>query len=100
MTFALALSPFTSPDLLPTGTDAVKTAETRTPDQEMEEIRAELYAALRNIQNLRHQYPYEATGYVGEPVYRDFSADARKVTIPGRELPVTATGSHPRGEAS
>ncbi|MFF1916116.1 hypothetical protein ACFVYE_31930 [Streptomyces sp. NPDC058239] len=68
MTTALALFPFASPDLRPTGTDALETTETRTPDLDMEEIRAELYAALQNIENLRHQHPYEASGYAGNPL--------------------------------
>lgn len=52
-----ALSPFTSPDLRATGIDAVETAKSSNPDQEMEEIRAELYAALQNIENLPARYP-------------------------------------------
>lgn len=52
-----ALSPFTSPDLRPTGTDAMSTTEARTPDLDMDEIRAELFAALQNIEDLRARYP-------------------------------------------
>ncbi|WP_331756186.1 hypothetical protein OHA04_45660 (plasmid) [Streptomyces sp. NBC_01590] len=59
-------SAFTSPDIRPTGTDALETAEARIPDLDMEEIRAELYAALQSIEDLRHQHPYEASGYAGE----------------------------------
>ena len=57
MTAALVLSAFTSPDLRPTGIDAVETAKSSNPDQEMQEIQAELYAALQNIQNLPARYP-------------------------------------------
>jgi hypothetical protein len=52
-----ALSPFTSPDLRPTGTDAIETAQSSDPDQEMQEIQAELYAAIRNIESLPARYP-------------------------------------------
>ncbi|WP_392838761.1 hypothetical protein [Streptomyces sp. LN500] len=55
MTVALDL--FTSPDIRTTGLDAVETAKSSTPDQEMEEIRAELYAALQNIEDLPARYP-------------------------------------------
>ncbi|MCX4792510.1 hypothetical protein OG369_42810 [Streptomyces sp. NBC_01221] len=57
MTALLALSAFTSPDIRPTGTDALKTTEARTPDLDMEEIRAELYAALQGIESLPFRYP-------------------------------------------
>lgn len=52
-----ALSPFTSPDLRPTGTDAMRTTEARIPDLDMEEIRAELFAALQGIEDLPARYP-------------------------------------------
>lgn len=54
---AVALDLFTSPDLRPTGIDAVETAQSSSPDQEMQEIQAELYAALQNIENLPARYP-------------------------------------------
>ncbi|MEU6016987.1 hypothetical protein ABZ826_23930 [Streptomyces sp. NPDC047515] len=84
-TLSLAPSAFTSPDIRPTGTDAAKTVEARIPDLDMEEIRDELFAALQSIEDLRHQHPYEASGYVGEPVYRpvtngDGSGDANAKT--------------------
>ncbi|MEU9849241.1 hypothetical protein [Streptomyces sp. NPDC047985] len=66
MTTTLTPSPFTTPDIRPTGTDVLETTETSTPDVDMEEIRAELYAALHHIENLRHQHPYEASGYAGK----------------------------------
>jgi hypothetical protein len=52
-----ALSPFTSPDLLPTGTAALKTTEARIPDLDMDEIRTELFAALQDIEDLPARYP-------------------------------------------
>ncbi|MFB7312965.1 hypothetical protein [Streptomyces sp. NPDC056192] len=52
-----ALSPFTSPDVRPTGTDAMKTTEARIPALDMEEIRAELFAALQDIEGLPARYP-------------------------------------------
>jgi hypothetical protein len=55
MTVALDL--FTSPDIRVTGIDAVETAKSSAPDQEMQEIQAELYAALQNIENLPSRYP-------------------------------------------
>ncbi|MEU6925440.1 hypothetical protein [Streptomyces sp. NPDC046631] len=70
------LSAFTSPDIRPTGltsTDQdVDTAPWYAVD--MDEVRDELFAALQNIEDLRHQHPYEASGYVGEPVYRPITA--------------------------
>ncbi|MGW2844655.1 hypothetical protein [Streptomyces sp. NPDC001274] len=93
----LAPSVFTSPDIRPTGTDAVKTAEACTPDLDMEEIRDELYAALQHIENLRHQHPYEATGYGGEPAYRPVTngdgggkGNVKTNTNPGTHTPVQA----------
>ncbi|MEV6165702.1 hypothetical protein AB0L71_28080 [Streptomyces sp. NPDC052052] len=61
-------SAFTSPDIRPTGTTAIETAETCLPDLDMEEIRDELYEALQHIENLRRQYPYEASGGASKPV--------------------------------
>ncbi|MET8746281.1 hypothetical protein [Streptomyces sp. NPDC004728] len=63
----LTASQFTTPDICHTGTDALKTTEARTSDLDMEEIRDELYAALQDIENLRHQHPYEASGYASKP---------------------------------
>ncbi|MDK0524989.1 hypothetical protein [Streptomyces sp. ML-6] len=67
MATTLITHPFATPDIRPSGTDGIETAEARNPDLDMEEIRDELYAALQHIENLRHQHPYEATGYGGWP---------------------------------
>ncbi|WP_331723450.1 hypothetical protein [Streptomyces atratus] len=96
MTASLAPSPFTSPDVRPTGTDAIETTEARTPDSDMEEIRAELYAALQSIEDLRHQHPYEASGYVGVPVYQPITPDTHRDGLEGNANPKANAnfGSH------
>ncbi|MEU3656424.1 hypothetical protein AB0E67_27180 [Streptomyces sp. NPDC032161] len=53
---------------IPLGNDPLKAAEVSTPELDMEQVREELFAALQSIEDLRHQHPYEATGYVGEPI--------------------------------
>ncbi|MGW1409500.1 hypothetical protein [Streptomyces sp. NPDC002403] len=96
MTAALALSSFTSPDVRPTGANAIETTEARIPDLDMEEIRAELYAALQDIENLRHQHPYKASGYAGDPVYRPIAPDTNRDVPEGNVNTKTNTnfGTH------
>ena len=36
----------------------------------MQQVQEELAAALRHIENLPRQHPYEASGYTREPVYQ------------------------------
>ncbi|MFJ1827335.1 hypothetical protein [Streptomyces sp. NPDC088178] len=93
---AVVSSAFATPDIRPTGTDALETAEVRTPDLDMEEIRDELYAALQSIENLRHQHPYEASGYVGDPVYQPITPDTQRDGSEGNANTKTNTnfGTH------
>lgn len=41
---------------------------------DIEQERAELYAALQNIQNLRHQHPYDAVGRAPGPAHAPIAA--------------------------
>ena len=66
---------------------------TSVPELDMEDIRRDLYAGLQHIEDLRRTQPYEASGYVGHPVCTEIH-QAQKVTIPGRELPVTGPADH------
>ncbi|TXS61459.1 hypothetical protein [Streptomyces sp. sk2.1] len=68
MTATLTASQFTSPDTRPALDPADSPTESPAHVLDMERIREELSAALQHIEDLRHQYPYEATGYTGEPV--------------------------------
>ncbi|TXS42223.1 hypothetical protein [Streptomyces sp. t39] len=43
-------------------------------DVDMSAVAAELHEALAHIEDLRHQHPYDATGYRSEPVWHDVRA--------------------------
>ena len=43
----------------------IASASALAPD--MDAVQAELEAALARIESLRHQHPYEASGYAGTP---------------------------------
>ena len=57
MPTTLSLSPFTSPDIRPTGPAALQAADTTDQALDMREVQVELAEALRHIEGLRPHHP-------------------------------------------
>ncbi|MEU9947087.1 hypothetical protein [Streptomyces sp. NPDC047939] len=88
----LTESQFTTPDIRPSGLDALTT----TQDLDMDEIRAEIAAALQHIEDLRQRYPYDAGGHRPEPPYEPIPPDTHSHGSDGNTNanPNTNLGDH------
>ncbi|MGW3400135.1 hypothetical protein [Streptomyces zhihengii] len=56
-----------------------------TADVDMDTVAVELHEALARIDGLRHQHPYDASGYGSEPVWTDIG--------PGLHTPIPTPGT-------